>query len=703
MGKTILELFKGSPQDKSVKSDKETLVEQETSGIRIKSAVELNSPRLYGNEATRIATRSTPILEDMKGATGGEGGDGGLIGKGLEKITGGGFGKAVFGDTVSSLAEARNGINTKLGIPQAMIPTRLVGDIEKLDSQEPITLDSVGSGLQGTGLGSFLKESGGGNPKTILRQGAGKLVGKAKDKLRGALFGTPQGLGNANSTTGLIDKGKEQEPLVVFTTNEEASRYSKQKKDGGFLGQIEPEDLEGTKLDLSLVSPIYGVRRAGGSKSQTGRFGKSEYAFEIDGGGVAQTYAPNKPENTFMKGSTITVLEETYGLGNKRDSINLLSPGDEYTLDDNNAFAKVGDDVLYDFIPVWLKKIGTSKPVMFRALISGLTETVTPAWSTSKFVGNPYNFYTFDSIERSASFNLKLYCNNSSELKINWEEITKITQMTYPSVGAQYANAPIMRFRIGDIYNNKTGFIDSLTYTIPDDSNWETNGNDGWLPKIIDVAINIKFIESVGAEDRPYDYTISKAAAEAINEKRGTNAEIGESQTEGDGTPKADKPAKEETKGGKVLGDFKNNANSKMNSSKDKVKNTSGAIKSQVSNPSDVESATLSDNANQTSVGENLGGKSVIQAAKENQNTLSNQQSFFMANWEASGYKPKKISKGQIPSEFASLLKLDSTSAAPGDIYVKLHIDYSWGPTTEYKKVSARGDVFDIGKTRGFN
>ena len=66
MGKTLLELFKGSPQDKSVKSDKETLVEQELTGVRTKSAVEINNPLIYGNEATRIAQRSTPDLEKMK-------------------------------------------------------------------------------------------------------------------------------------------------------------------------------------------------------------------------------------------------------------------------------------------------------------------------------------------------------------------------------------------------------------------------------------------------------------------------------------------------------------------------------------------------------------------------------------------------------------------------------------------------------------
>lgn len=80
MSRTIMELFHSSGLKESVKADKETFIEQEISGIRIKSLVELNNPLIYGNEATRIALRSTPDLEKMKKGTGGTDGDGGLIG-----------------------------------------------------------------------------------------------------------------------------------------------------------------------------------------------------------------------------------------------------------------------------------------------------------------------------------------------------------------------------------------------------------------------------------------------------------------------------------------------------------------------------------------------------------------------------------------------------------------------------------------------
>ena len=253
MGKTLLELFKGSPQDKSVKSDKETLVEQELTGVRTKSAVEINNPLIYGNEATRIAQRSTPDLEKMKKGTGGEAGDDGLIGKGLSKL-----------GVEGGIGGLRDKVNTKLGIPVNQIPTRVIDQIKEQDSQTPV----VKGEKNGNEVGKLLKESAG-NPKTIVKQGAGKLIGKAKDKLRGALFGSPDTLGAGGSDTGLVDK--DGEPMVRFTTNEQGLTYSEQKNP--LLGQIKPDDLKETKLDLSKVSPIYGVAR------KDGLFGKTEYGF----------------------------------------------------------------------------------------------------------------------------------------------------------------------------------------------------------------------------------------------------------------------------------------------------------------------------------------------------------------------------------------------------------------------------------------
>ena len=191
MARTIMELFSDQSSYKygtnysSVKADTETLIEQETTGIRIKSAVDINNPLIYGSESTRIAIRSTPSVEKMKGATGGEGGDGGLIGVGLGAITGG---------RITSLSQGRDYVNSKLGIPGSPIPTYVDGTGELQKGKEPdtmITLGKIKKDAAGTELGKFLKQTGGGNFRTIGRNIIGQGISLVKDKVRDVLFGSP--------------------------------------------------------------------------------------------------------------------------------------------------------------------------------------------------------------------------------------------------------------------------------------------------------------------------------------------------------------------------------------------------------------------------------------------------------------------------------------------------------------------------------
>ena len=178
---TILELFQSSGLNQSVKKDTETLVEQETSGIRIKSAVEINNPLIYGNEAIRITSRTTEAVEKQRTANSSAPADGGLVGKGLSKLTGG---------KVNSISEARDKVNSTLGIPVNLIPTDVAkGLVGTNVSDTTITLDKIKNGGEGTGVGKFLKGLGGGSPSQMAKQAISKGIDLIKGEIRGELFG----------------------------------------------------------------------------------------------------------------------------------------------------------------------------------------------------------------------------------------------------------------------------------------------------------------------------------------------------------------------------------------------------------------------------------------------------------------------------------------------------------------------------------
>ena len=176
----------------------------------------------------------------------------------------------------------------------------------------------------------------------------------------------------------------------------------------------------------------------------------------------------------------------------------------------------------FDFIPLKFRNIVTNETVNFRGTITGLSETVSPSWNSNRFSGNPFNFYTYDSVERGANFNFTVYPMNSNELVNNWSKIEFLTSLTYPlgyqgdDIGA--VRAPIIYLTIGDLYKDKVCFIESLQYTIPDNSTWQLDGtmkdyessktyfgntnvttkdaSKGYkLPHLVEVAVTVKFIE----------------------------------------------------------------------------------------------------------------------------------------------------------------------------------------------------------------
>lgn len=648
MAKTLLELFEGSPQDTSVKADRETFIEQETSGIRIRSLVELNNPLIYGNEAIRIANRTTSAVEDMKSATGGVEGDGGLIGQGLSKLTNG---------KVSSISGARNEFNKKLKIPITPIPSRVITEVidsnptddnqgSKLPSSTPITRELFEDGS--SEFGKFLKDTGGGNPKTIGRQALGKGIGFAKDKLRGELFGEGATIGEAIGDK--IDTEYSNQNTYTSTLTDTSKPGARDYKKEG--GEVNPNgnpipfgNQSIDKIDLRKVSPIYGIDRKnndnwfgnqpGSTDGKSGdRYGYQYLGNEFRKNEVLPTFDPTY---TYTKtdGSTIpeyvsNSLPIKYRL-DKSDFLNAVSPTDDYTLDDNNEFIKVGDTTYSDFVPVWIRKKGSEKPIVFRSILSGITETTSPSWSSNKFIGNPYSFYMYDGIERNVSMNIRTFASSPIELNSIWERLKILTAYSYPTISGGLTTPPIIEFRLGSIYNNRTGFIESLSYTIPDDSNWETDGNIGYLPKIVDISLTIKFIEQDGSEDMLYDYDISKEAIKKINDSRETNSFSTDAQTEGSGIENV------ESRRGKI---GKSGITTiKPNLKKLKSLNPSSDINPRI--PQDLITGRVNVGAAQSKQVDDLDGKTPVQVFKESENksnytSLQNQQ---LPNLLRRGYK----------------------------------------------------------------
>jgi len=213
-------------------------------------------------------------------------------------------------------------------------------------------------------------------------------------------------------------------------------------------------------------------------------------------------------------------LEKYRGIREAVNALTNLRGGDDINrsnayLDNTGGKTSGFDDK--DFITLKFHSVEKKASVSFRATLSGLTETFSPSWQPNKFIGNPFNFYTYDSIERSVTFTFKVYSNNGNEHISMWERLSFLSSLVYSqgygSSGIKYTIPPFIRFTLGNMYKAKDAFIESMTYTVPDEGNWETGLYQAniskkitedtalknyKLPKIVEVAITLKLIESVG-------------------------------------------------------------------------------------------------------------------------------------------------------------------------------------------------------------
>jgi hypothetical protein len=187
----------------------------------------------------------------------------------------------------------------------------------------------------------------------------------------------------------------------------------------------------------------------------------------------------------------------------------------------------------YDFITLKFKSLATGKAVNFRATISGVSETISPSWDSAKFIGTPFNHYTYTGIERSLTFNFRVYSTTPIQHIAAWQRINFLTSLAYPQgyAGTIGARAPFLQFTLGNLYKDRECFIESLSYTMDDNSPWyvgmteasgiaddakfsinkeETSMDNYKLPMIVDVAITIKLLEAKYNTSEGYLYGFDK-------------------------------------------------------------------------------------------------------------------------------------------------------------------------------------------------
>jgi len=526
---------------------RETRLEEEALGIRRIRA--FASPILYGTAIAKLKLKQSSSVVTMKNAS-------------STLISTDGQLSGIVNKLVDKAKEVGKSILSKLGIqlPEAQLPTRVAS---KINAQlllrggpiSPDKLKQIQQASQGNGAGRILASIGqGATGEQIKNQVLGAGINAAKKAATKALFGavdrvaktfkSAQGSGTVSIRPADVSyKSKNKYSKILKIRNrqdgaiDDFGNYTSLKGlqdyiskplsiGGGLLGMLASlTQPEGLFLMNKSVNDARNFANPNASVfPQFPEFSLATITQNIPN--QRDVKKPTYSKSDAVKGFLIDNVNKTK-FNTKKDLVNISKPWYSETGNpDKFPDGTTIDD--YDFIPLRFYSLNKKTGISFKATISGLNESISPSWDTNRFLGNPYNFYTYNSVERSVSFSFKVYSLNQQEHISCWQKLNFLAGLAYPqtSVALIYTVPPFMKFTLGDMYKNKECFIESLSFEVDDNTPWEIGlsaikkGNrvgevnekgiasNYKLPTIVNVNMTIKFIETQGtiAGKRLYGY-----------------------------------------------------------------------------------------------------------------------------------------------------------------------------------------------------
>ena len=175
-----------------------------------------------------------------------------------------------------------------------------------------------------------------------------------------------------------------------------------------------------------------------------------------------------------------------------------------------DGFSNAGDVLNFDVgdekegMPFYFKDLRDNTYIFFRAYIEGLTENISPSYSSHNYIGRSEPVYTYERAEREISFTLKLVAQTAEELKEIYKKMDRLTSLCYPEYVDEgetgYGNRmkpPLTKLRYGELFGktNKElmGYIKSISYAIDQSSTYETQPGKR-VPRHVNATIGYQVI-----------------------------------------------------------------------------------------------------------------------------------------------------------------------------------------------------------------
>ena len=238
----------------------------------------------------------------------------------------------------------------------------------------------------------------------------------------------------------------------------------------------------------------YGTTLDSYSTLSYGQLQKSVAPFHMDAGSRAISQEiknigdPVHPTEVFDDSRLGKIKKDKSYVTDNVDKINMTPYGASTMMD------KDGLTVNKDFIKFKFEDMVNNKWIVFRAILEGISDSISPDYGEERYIGRPDKVYVYQGADRNISFGFSIYPKTKQELPVLMEKLNYLVGLCYPSyTESERMITPFMSLTLVDMFNRAPGVLSSLSITVEDNTTWEVE--DGLqFPHYIKAQCEFKYI-----------------------------------------------------------------------------------------------------------------------------------------------------------------------------------------------------------------
>ena len=154
-----------------------------------------------------------------------------------------------------------------------------------------------------------------------------------------------------------------------------------------------------------------------------------------------------------------------------------------------------------------------SKYMVFRAYLTQFSDSTDATWNNTKYAGRGEDFYIYNGFSRKIQIGFKVAALSAQEMKPMYQKLNYLMSNLMPDYGGILMRGPLVKMTVGNWLYNQEGILNSLTYTIPNESPWEIaiSNVDGVTPLVLPHIVEVQItFTPIGTKDRGNNYTPQK-------------------------------------------------------------------------------------------------------------------------------------------------------------------------------------------------